>query len=201
MPGELIHDCRCGKVRMRLDVPGRSAGTRVTCYCRDCQTAARLNGDGDKILGPAGGTDIYQTTPDRLTIERGAEELEIVRLSPKGLMRWHARCCDTPMVNTLERLALPFVGLVLRPDQRAAADAVLGPVVAHAFTASAPRGEGAPAKDVHFARTGGQLVMRMIAAALSGRARHNPLRAPDGTPIAPVRVVDRATREAARPPG
>lgn len=198
MAGELIHRCRCGSVAVKLQLPGRGAGTRVTCYCKDCQTAGRLFGAEAEILGPAGGTDIYQTTPDRLQILHGAEALRIIRLSPKGLLRWHAGCCDTPMFNTLERLALPFVGLVLRPDERAMADAALGPVTAHAFTASAPPGQGAPARDVHVARTGGQLVLRMIAALLSGRAKLNPLRASDGGPIAPVRVLTREERAAAR---
>ena len=102
-------------------MPSRRAGTRVTCYCADCQTAARLCPEPDALLGPAGGTDIWQTTPDRLTLVRGAEHLEIRRLSPKGLCRWTATCCETPLFNTLERLGFPFVGLTLRPDEAGAA--------------------------------------------------------------------------------
>lgn len=201
LPAELHHACRCGKVSIRVDVPAGGAGTRCTCYCKDCQTAARLFGDGTGILAADGGTDIWQTTPDRLTIGRGAEHLTILRLSPKGLYRWHAGCCDTPMFNTLERLALPFVGVVLRPDEAAAATAVLGKSRVAANTASAPRGAGAPRRDRRFGAAARQLVLRMLLALASGRGRRNPLRGADGGPIAPVRVITPEARKTARPPG
>lgn len=195
----LSHACRCGKVAFAIEVPHRRAGTRVTCFCKDCQTAGRLFGAEAEILGPAGGTDIYQTTPDRLSILRGAEHLQIIRLSPKGLMRWHAACCNTPVLNTAERIALPFVGLVLRPDERAAADAVLGPVTAYVFTASARPGAGAPAADRGFARTGMAIAGRMLGAWVRGKAGRNPLRTPEGGPIAPIRILTPEERRAARP--
>ena len=34
-----------------------------------------------------------------------------VRLTPKGLFRWHTTCCNTPVGNTL-RPSVPFVGIV-----------------------------------------------------------------------------------------
>jgi hypothetical protein len=195
----LTHACRCGAVEIAVAVPSRRAGTRVTCYCADCQTAARLCPEPDALLGPAGGTDIWQTTPDRLTLVRGAEHLEIRRLSPKGLCRWTATCCETPLFNTLERLGFPFVGLTLRPDEAGAAAPVLGPVTAHAFTRFAKPGAGAPPKDVRFAATGAGLMLRALAATLTGRAGQTPLRRADGGPVAPVRIIDRAARDAARP--
>ncbi|WP_101068513.1 DUF6151 family protein [Roseovarius salinarum] len=199
MSGRLPLECRCGAFRLEVSVPGPAAGTRVACYCRDCQTAARHFGAPGALLGPASGTDIWQTTPDRIAIAAGAERLAILRLTPGGLFRWCASCCDTPVINTLPRLSLPFAGVVMRPGQAATADPVLGPVFAHAFTASAPPGAGAPARDRHFARAGLAVVRRMLAAWISGRARLTPLRGPGGGPVAPVHVLDPAARAAARP--
>lgn len=199
MAGDLQLACRCATVQIALSVPGRSAGTRCVCYCGDCQTAARVFGPGDDLLGPAGGTDIWQTTPDRVDIRAGQDRLAILRLSPKGLYRWHATCCDTPLFNTLPRMGVPFVGVVLRPDQAAQVDPVLGPVFCYHATAGARPGEGAPSGDVHFARAVGSLIWRMAAAVLSGRGKRNPLRAPDGGPNAPIRILTRDQRDAARP--
>lgn len=187
--------CKCGSVQLQIDVPRRSAGTRVVCHCRDCQAAANFLGTQDRLAVGAG-TDIWQTTPDKLRIVKGGEHLGILQLSPKGLYRWRATCCDTPMMNSLRKLTLPFVGIVLgTPD--AARDKITGPVFAHAFTASAPPGTGGPSRDVNFARTGLGVVTRMIGAYLSGKAKENPiLQWAD----APVRVLTLEERKAAMSP-
>ncbi|MCB1332424.1 MAG: hypothetical protein KDK26_01965 [Roseivivax sp.] len=197
--GHALHlGCRCGAVRLTVSAPGGSAGTRVMCYCKDCQTSARHLRAVD-MLDSAGGSDIYQTTPDRLTLRAGQDQLRIQRLSPKGLLRWYAGCCDTPLFNTLPRLGLPFVGVLIPPVQAEQATPLIGPVVCRSFTASATPGRGAPAQDSGMARAGLGIVTRMIAAAVSGRARHSPLRAADGGPIAPVTVLRLEQRQAARP--
>ncbi len=188
--------CRCGAVKLRVAVPRRSSGTRAKCYCTDCQTAAQALGAAD-LLDPAGGTEVWQTTPDLLEIVQGAEHLVILRLSPKGLFRWYAACCDTPLCNTLPRLGLPFVSIVLPPGT--ADDVVLGPVGAHVNTIGAQPGQGAPARDVNFAAAGMTVLWRMAISALSGRAGKNPLRTPGGDPIAPIRVLTLAERNAAKP--
>lgn len=190
--------CRCGLVRIGVSVPGRSSGTRVKCYCVDCQTGALALDAGD-MLDPAGGTDVWQTTPDLLTVQAGAEHLAILRLSPRGLYRWYAACCDTPLCNTLPKLGLPFVGLVLRPYEGAGLDKVFGPLRAQVNTVGARPGQGAPVKDRNFAGAGVQVVTRMILAGVSGRGRLNPLRDDAGQPIAPIRVLTREERHAAHP--
>jgi len=190
--------CSCGAVSARLHVPGQSAGARAVCYCSDCQSAAGFLGVAEDVLDPAGGTDIYQTTPDRLEIVAGARHLAILKLSPKGLMRWHAGCCGTPLFNTLPRLSQPFLGVVMRREgaegQADELESRLGPVRARVFTASAV-GPGAPARDEGFARTGAGIMSRMIMAWLSRRAARNPLSGLD----APVRVLTREDRRKARP--
>lgn len=192
--------CRCGAVEVTLAVPAPGAGTRVTCYCKDCQTAAALFGEADALLSSGGGSEIWQTTPDRLNLEAGEEHLEILRLSPKGLYRWHARCCDTPIFNTMSRVNLPFVGVVLRQAEVEGAASGLGPSRCRAFTKYARRDPGAHRADRGFASAGFQVLRRMVGAWISGRARTNPLLGGDGAPIAPVKVIPLAQRQAAVPP-
>ena len=50
------------------------------CYCKDCQAFARFLERPD-LLDPAGGTDIFQMPP--------------ARLSDKGVLRWYTDCCRT----------------------------------------------------------------------------------------------------------
>ena len=198
--GMAFHTCRCGQTRCAVDVPGSWAGTRLICYCKDCQTAARLHADGADMLSAAGGSDIWQTTPDMIEIDRGVENLKVIRLSPKGLLRWHAGCCGTPMFNTLPNVKLPFVGIVLRQSELQDVAPVFGKVRCHASTESAVPGRGAPKKDKAFARAGFLVLQRMFSTWLSGRAKDNPLRQNDGTPIAQIEVITKAQRKSALPP-
>lgn len=196
---EMEHSCRCGACAVKVNLSGWGVGNRVTCYCDDCQTFARALGAQGDALGPGAGTGLVQTTPDRLEILRGAEHLAILRLSPKGLLRWYAACCDTPMMNTLPNLKLSFVGLVVRPDQQTAVAALLGQRSAHVFTSTArPRTE-APRKDVAFAAAGFAVLRRMLVGALAGRAKLSPLRSEAGEPVAPIRVLTKEERHDARP--
>lgn len=59
-----------------------------------------------------GGTDIVQTAPSSMAFDVGTERIACLRLTPKGLYRWHAGCCKTPLGNTLSP-SIPFVGLGL----------------------------------------------------------------------------------------
>jgi hypothetical protein len=199
MTQHITHTCRCGQTAITITVPAKSAGTRVRCYCADCQTAALLHAGAEDMLTAAGGTDIWQTTPDHIEITKGQAHLKILRLSPKGLFRWHAGCCSTPMLNTLPNLKLPFVGAVLRQSQSAEADRIYGAVQCHASVASARPGQGAPSRDKGIKRAGAAVLRRMALVLMSGRAKLSPLRQPDGAPIAPVEVITREARRAARP--
>lgn len=190
--------CRCGATACQLNLPSPKHGTRLVCYCKDCQTAARHLGAADQLM-PGGGTDIFQTLPAYLRIVKGQENLAILRLSPKGLMRWHATCCGTPIMNTLENLNMPFVGMVLGRAGGAKADKDIGPVRHHVFTATAQPEDGAPTKDAGFTRVGLRFLLRVLGAYLTGRAKKMPLRAPSGGPIAPVHVITLEERQAAQP--
>ena len=102
--------CRCGNVQGRVSPKGLS--NRVKCYCADCQAFAHFLGNEKDILEEQGGTEIVQLAQPCVHFDKGLEHLGIMRLSPKGLLRWHTTCCNTPIGNTLANPKTVFVGLV-----------------------------------------------------------------------------------------
>jgi len=102
--------CACGDVQGRIsDIkPGR--WTRTVCHCNSCQAYARHLRDDGSLLDEFGGSDIVQMTPAQVTIDKGMDRLRCLRLKKKGLYRWYADCCKTPVGNTVSS-GFPFVGL------------------------------------------------------------------------------------------
>jgi len=104
--------CRCSAVEGCLaDASSRSVN-RVICYCADCQAFAHYLGRAD-LLDGHGGSDIVQVAPTSLVISRGNEHIAGLRLTPDGLFRFYARCCNTPLGNVLGP-GLPFVGVIVQ---------------------------------------------------------------------------------------
>jgi len=102
--------CRCGEVRALVTGASRRTVNRVVCYCEDCQAFAHQLGRAD-LLDSRGGSDIVQVAPASLRFVQGQHRIVGLRLKPKGLFRWYANCCNTPVGNTLSP-AIPFVGIV-----------------------------------------------------------------------------------------
>lgn len=132
MPSEFEIRCSCGSLQGRAVAGAGHRGNRLFCYCDDCQSFAHFLERADDVLDRHGGTEIYQMSPADLEITSGREHLAAVRLRPKGLLRWYAGCCNTPIGNTLATPGLPFVGVVNAcahpgPDGRPLGD-VQGPV-------------------------------------------------------------------------
>lgn len=107
----LALQCSCGKVKGVLKGVTPRAGTRVVCFCADCQAFAHRLDKEAEILDAHGGTDILQVLPSQISITEGVEYLNCLRLSAKGLYRWYTSCCHTPVANTVS-VKLPFVGLI-----------------------------------------------------------------------------------------
>ena len=102
--------CRCGQVSgMVTDASPRTVN-RVVCYCDDCQAFAHQLGRAD-LLDAKGGSDIVQVAPASLTFLQGQHLIAGLRLAPKGLLRCHTTCCNSPIGNTLSP-AVPFVGII-----------------------------------------------------------------------------------------
>lgn len=119
--------CECGKVTGVAKNVTPSAGTRLNCYCSDCQAFPRHLGKADTVLDVWGGTDIFQMAQAYVEIHTGADQVRCLRLSEKGLHRWYTACCNTPIGNTLGG-GMPFIGVIhsfiTQPGER---DVLLGP--------------------------------------------------------------------------
>lgn len=177
---------------MLRDVSSKS-GSRVVCYCKDCQAGAHVLG-ADHVMNERGGTDIFQTVPSHIEITQGQDHLACLRLSPKGLMRWYADCCDTPMFNTLPTPKLVFAGVVNANLQ--GETAALGPVVAvNKGDCAAP---GEPIKDRGFWNAGWQIMKRNLAAKLR-RDRKTAFFDASGQSVVSPRVLTLEERQAATP--
>jgi len=180
--------CDCGQVEFKLS---RVKGTRCICYCADCQAFLAHLGRS-ALADQAGGTDLFQTTPDRLHVVKGAEHLNCLRLSPKGPLRWYTSCCNTPFCNTGATRALPIASLLVRSfDDKSA----VGPVFAHVHLKGAKTHvEGAKGSLPKLAmRFGGSALMALV----SGRFRKTPFFDDAGKPVAKPKRLDGTERSKA----
>lgn len=95
-PADVTFSCTCGRVHGTVHDVAPNRGNHVKCYCRSCQTSARVLHCEESLDG-MGGTSIYQTIPSKVSFDGGLDHLACLRLSPKGLLRWYASCCDAPL--------------------------------------------------------------------------------------------------------
>jgi Family of unknown function (DUF6151) len=102
--------CKCGNIKAVISNP--DSANRAVCYCKDCQDFARFLGQERETLDARGGSDIIQILPKNLAFQQGMDSLACVRLTSKGMVRWYAACCKTPIGNTLANYKISFVGLL-----------------------------------------------------------------------------------------
>jgi hypothetical protein len=193
--------CRCGNVAGRVTNASPRTVNRVVCYCDDCQAFLHHLGRTD-LLDAHGGTDVVQVAPATLSFHRGDNHIVGLQLTPKGLYRWYASCCNTPLGNTVTP-GIPFVGIVARVfeggDGGLGPDAYFGPpigaIMGKFAIGEAPRGS-----------TGLQLrliaraILTVLDSRLRGRAWPHPFfDRESGAPSHPVETLTRAQREALRP--
>jgi hypothetical protein len=189
--------CRCGRLRGTVSHPERV--NRVICYCKDCQAFAHHLGRPDEILDENGGSDVIQTIPANLSFTAGVEQLACLRLSDKGLLRWYAACCNTPIGNTLADRRVSFIGLIhsCLDQDGVSIDTAFGPVRMWNSTPNAWR----PVNPSKIAWIAGVLrFIKMVAGArVDGRFRRSPLFSSDtGVPIVIPKVLSAAERERLR---
>jgi len=103
--------CQCGDFKAAISVPRSEKLSHLTCYCEDCQKAARHIG-AESTLDEHGGTDIVQVSPASITLPNGADNLSCVMVTEKGPTRWYTTCCQSPICNTVPKRNFPYVGLV-----------------------------------------------------------------------------------------
>lgn len=185
--------CRCGAVKGEMDA-GR-AYTRATCYCKDCRAYARFVGAAG-VLDASGGTDIVAIAPAGVRFTEGTEHIACMSLSPKGLLRWYASCCRTPLGNTPRDAKTAYAGLVTVCFDAAAeaVDAAFGPrgrIVLGAKSATAP----VKSTTLAFIAGGLHIFAGLIGARLR-RERASPFFDASGRPLREPEVISREQRAA-----
>ena len=190
--------CRCGRVRGVATGMAPSAGFRVLCYCTDCQAFAGLLGRLD-VLDAGGGTDIFQLPPRRLALTTGRDAVRCVRFGARGVHRWYAGCCRTPIGNT-GGPRVPLIGVIHcfmghGADGRSR-DAVLGPPLCRIFARSArgplPPGPAGPPSLAIL----GRRAAKMLGWWVRGLARPHPFFDAAGAPCAVPRILTASERAA-----
>jgi hypothetical protein len=181
MTQDLELSCRCGEVHGW--VKGVSPGkiNRAICYCDDCQAFAHHLGRADLLV----------------------EHIVGLRLSPKGLHRWYASCCKTPLGNTMTP-ALPFVGIVAAVLRGAAQEQqreqLFGKVRGAVLGRFAKGGAPPPGSTKPDLRMMAHVVRLLLGWKLSGKAWPHPFfDRTSGAPSRPVTVLTREERDALRP--
>jgi hypothetical protein len=195
---ELALRCRCGAVRGVARGVTPSTVNHCFCYCDDCQAFAHFLGRADEILDAHGGTEITQMSQASVAFTAGADKVAAMRLSAKGMIRWYAGCCSTPIGNTMATTAMPFVGVI-----KAFIDAppeALGRIRGRGFVKSAKGGRAAVPKDglpelVMIAR----VLMKVLRWRLRGDHERSPLLdVATGKPVVEPHVLGEVEREELR---
>jgi len=177
--------CECGELTGAARDPSPRTGIRLVCMCDDCQTFSHFLGDAARRLDPAGGSDVLQFTPARLSLVDGLDRLRCVRLGPRGPLRFYAGCCRTPVANVIASPSMPFATVSrwffdLAPEEL---DATLGPVRFRVYgrfgRAPLPPGSELKTNLTTLAICGS----RLVRGGLLGEARPNPFFAPSGEPV------------------
>lgn len=186
--------CRCGALRGVLETTPEC--TRLVCYCKDCQAFARFLGDPGDILDALGGSDVIGVHPQQLHFTEGRDKLACMSLSDKGMLRWYALCCRTPIGNTSRSAAVAYVGLLHTCIDTGGegVDAAFGPVRLKSMVKSATgkvESSGLAALPTLLGFAG-----KLLRARLSGSYRRTPFFGADGAPVVAPTVLTPAERAA-----
>ena len=189
--------CACGQVSGHIEQPRRAG--RAICYCHDCQAFARFLGRPERTLDAQGGTDIVATAPHLLHFPTGRDQLQCMSLSPRGLLRWYAGCCRTPIGNTPRDPKMSYVGLVhdCLSGPAADKDAAFGPPRLAVNTASARSPVAATPLPMLLGVL--KIIGNVAGSRWTGRYKDNPFFKP-GTaePIVPAQILSAEQRAALR---
>lgn len=196
MKGKSIpFSCTCGQVHGSIQDAAPHRGNNLMCYCKSCQTAAAVLGYTDS-LDQYGGTQVFQTVPSKVRFEAGEDKLACLRLSPKGMLRWYASCCNAPLFTMPDAQWFPIAGLNMArisPRDRTAFGGIVG---VHA--AEGARNAPADLKGYGVKRALSRVVWRAMTARLKGD-RGKPFFTDDGKVSVTPRVLSLEERRAATP--
>jgi Family of unknown function (DUF6151) len=187
--------CRCGTIKGY--VANADAGRRAICYCKDCQAFARFLRQAETILDAAGGTRIVATTADNIHFSQGLDSVACMSLSNRGLLRWYAGCCNTPIGNTPRDFKVPYIGLIENILQSGApsVEESFGPtrIVLNVQSARIPVKSSWVGTTLAMVR----VMAGVITARLRGGHKRNALfQQSTGAPVVAPRELSKAEREA-----
>tara|TARA_R110002094_G_scaffold817_2_gene4581 strand:- start:1069 stop:1656 length:588 start_codon:yes stop_codon:yes gene_type:complete len=189
-PRDIPFSCTCGMLKGTLRGASPRSGTHAECFCTDCRAAEIHLGQPDPAPNPVG---IFQTTPDKIHIDAGNDQLAVFSFGDKNLLRWYASCCGAPLFNTMRSPKFAFVGV---RTNRLDDTAPLGPIVGRGFVpviGGKPKHEGLP----HLIWG---MVSRVTGARLSGRWKQTPFFDTQTlTPTRDVQVLPKGTRASLLP--
>jgi hypothetical protein len=188
--------CRCGTLQGQVG-PSKLL-SRAICYCTDCQAYAHALSEADAILDQFGGTEVVATYPGAIAFTRGVEALACLSLTERGLLRWYARCCNTPIGNTPRNFKMAYVGLVHNCLEKppAISTEAFGPVSLRVNTRSA-RGPLPPMAQNTLREVSG-IMKALLRAWFDGSYRSTPFFSSSGKPVVSPRVLTPAELEHAR---
>lgn len=179
--------CDCGFFQAVLHDVNPKSGTHLRCHCADCRAGFRVLRPGAQTRG----IHLYQTDPDKVEIIAGPEYFECMQLSPNGIFRWYASCCNTPMFNTLKSAKIPFASVF---TETAEDPSVFGPIVTEAHI---KKSDG---KTVHkgMGKMVFRMLSRMISSKITGRWKETPFFLPPlYGPVFQPRLVDKNVKREA----
>jgi hypothetical protein len=179
--------CRCGALTGR--VATTHLLTRAICYCKDCQAFARYLGRQDDVLDAGGGTDILAMQPRSVRFTAGVDRLACLSLSAKGLLRWYAGCCNTPLANTPRNRNVAYAGLLRSAlaESDESVDRAFGPAKLVLFPESATGPVKSKSGTMFPAML--RIMGNIVTARLGGSYRDTPFFDGDGTPLRSPRLL------------
>ena len=191
---EVLVQCQCGRVRgVAREVSPRTVNHSI-CYCHDCRAFVHWLGH-DELLEAHGGVPLVQLARSRFEISSGFDQVQCMRLSAKGMHRWYAACCRSPLGNTVP--SIPFIGVARSALQLEGAD----PVVRFGRVLFAQAGEavGGPPPDARLSMRGLVHVVGLIGSwFLRGRGHPTPLFQRNNQPVKEPQVLAPAERQTLR---
>ncbi len=182
---DLKFQCKCGQVTGTLKNLKPSGVNRVVCYCRFCQAYEQhLSGAKQKDQP---GSDLFQMSPRDIQFEQGFEWVHAIKLTDKGPLRYYAKCCNTPLVNGLQNMKVPFTGVAIDcvPQLLEESQSLLsfGPIRARVNTHGAQQKALPKSDNASKYRMFAHLARLMFGWWLRGDAKRSPFINAQGQPV------------------
>ncbi len=186
--------CQCGSLQGQLSNPHRAI--RGICYCKDCRAYFKHLDVERRVLDTHGGVEFVATQGKDIRFTDGVHNLACLSLTDKGLLRWYAACCNTPICNTTRDWKFSYVGLIhtcLKVDpalfEQAFPKLEMRVNTSSALAAPPTLGLSTMGALMRF-------MPRLVISLANGAYKKTPFfTAPAGAPVVDIHVISTAERE------